>query len=105
MYRRNLRQGVANAVSHGVAAHRSCMATRHRRLARALLYAPSMSATFRLVPAFTALALLAGAAPARAQKAPATAAPDYDQELSALVGIQGGLTADVAAARAAKVSP
>jgi outer membrane protein TolC len=67
-----------------------------------------MSRTNRLVIAFTALAATAVAAPAFAQKAPAkpvAASPDYDQQLNALVGIQGGLTADVAAARAAKVSP
>jgi outer membrane protein TolC len=67
-----------------------------------------MSASSRLVPAFTALALAAAAAPALAQKAaPARApvAPDYEKQLGSLVGISGGLTADQAAERAAKVSP
>ena len=69
----------------------------------------------RLVIAFSALAFTAVAAPAFAQKAPAPArkpaaspaesAADYEKELNALVGIQGGLTADDAAARAAKESP
>jgi outer membrane protein TolC len=63
-----------------------------------------MSASSRIVPAFTALALALGAAPAFAQKA-AVPTPDYEKELGALVGISGGLTADQAAARAAKVSP
>lgn len=64
-----------------------------------------MSASSRLVPAFTALVLAAAAGPALAQKAQAPAPPDYEKELGALVGISGGLTADQAAARAAKVSP
>src|SRR5512135_3287691 len=66
-----------------------------------------MSAPSRLVPAFTALALAAAAAPAFAQKAApaAPAAPDYEKQLGSLVGIAGGLTADQAAERAAKVSP
>ncbi len=74
-----------------------------------------MSRSKHLVIAFTALVIAASAAPAFAQKAPAKPvtpaasaeqnAADYDQQLNALVGIQGGLTADDAAARAAKASP
>ncbi|HTJ46230.1 MAG TPA: TolC family protein [Kofleriaceae bacterium] len=64
-----------------------------------------MSASSRFVPAFTALAIALGAAPAFAQKAAPAPAPDYEKELGALVGISGGLTADQAAERAAKVSP
>src|SRR5205823_4512251 len=60
-----------------------------------------MSAS-RLVTALAAIAILSAAAPAFAQSPPP---PDYEKELGALVGISGGLTADEAAARAAKVSP
>src|SRR5262245_1190297 len=74
-----------------------------------------MSRQIRLFSSFIAIAAASAAAPAFAQKAPApnaaagaatsASAADYDKELSALVGIAGGLTADDAASRAAKVAP